>query len=180
MTGSEVWIYGERVKNIAEHPAFRNTARMVARLYDALHQRPCRGKECPDLPDRMGRLHPPLFRRAALGRGSGRRARRDRRMGAPDLGLARPLARLQGGACSQRSAAIPSSTIPTRRTRGAGTATARSGCRLSATRCSIRRSTATWRRARRAARPTSTPMSPARPMPESMSPAPRSSPPARR
>jgi aromatic ring hydroxylase len=34
----EVWIYGERVKNIAEHPAFRNTARMIARLYDALHQ----------------------------------------------------------------------------------------------------------------------------------------------
>ena len=22
----EVWIYGERVRNIAEHPAFRNTA----------------------------------------------------------------------------------------------------------------------------------------------------------
>jgi hypothetical protein len=35
--GREVWIYGERVKNI-EHPAFRNTARMIARLYDALHQ----------------------------------------------------------------------------------------------------------------------------------------------
>src|SRR6202140_4258382 len=36
--GREVWIYGERVSNIAEHPAFRNTARMVARLYDALHR----------------------------------------------------------------------------------------------------------------------------------------------
>jgi len=36
--GREVWIYGERVKNIAEHPAFRNTARMIARLYDALHK----------------------------------------------------------------------------------------------------------------------------------------------
>src|SRR5258708_855689 len=33
--GREVWIYGERIKNIAEHPAFRNTARMVAPLYDA-------------------------------------------------------------------------------------------------------------------------------------------------
>jgi len=30
--GREVWIYGERIKNIAEHPAFRNTARMVARV----------------------------------------------------------------------------------------------------------------------------------------------------
>src|SRR5277367_5789030 len=33
----EVYIYGERVKDVTTHPAFRNTARMVARLYDALH-----------------------------------------------------------------------------------------------------------------------------------------------
>ncbi|MBV9691199.1 MAG: hypothetical protein JO202_15985 [Ktedonobacteraceae bacterium] len=35
--GREVWIYGERVKDITSHPAFRNSARMLARLYDALH-----------------------------------------------------------------------------------------------------------------------------------------------
>src|SRR5260221_2612240 len=35
--GREVWIYGKRVKNVAEHPAFRNSARMTARVYDALH-----------------------------------------------------------------------------------------------------------------------------------------------
>jgi len=35
--GREVWIYGERVKNIVDHPAFRNSARMIARMYDALH-----------------------------------------------------------------------------------------------------------------------------------------------
>ena len=35
--GREVWIYGERVKKITDHPAFRNSARMLARLYDALH-----------------------------------------------------------------------------------------------------------------------------------------------
>lgn len=35
--GREVWIYGERVRNVPNHPAFRNQARMVARLYDALH-----------------------------------------------------------------------------------------------------------------------------------------------
>jgi 4-hydroxyphenylacetate 3-monooxygenase len=35
--GRTVYIYGERVKDVTEHPAFRNTARMVARLYDALH-----------------------------------------------------------------------------------------------------------------------------------------------
>jgi 4-hydroxyphenylacetate 3-monooxygenase len=35
--GREVWIYGQRVGRITDHPAFRNTARMIARLYDALH-----------------------------------------------------------------------------------------------------------------------------------------------
>ena len=32
-----VYIYGERVKDVTTHPAFRNTARMVARLFDAMH-----------------------------------------------------------------------------------------------------------------------------------------------
>ncbi len=35
--GREIYIYGERVADVTTHPAFRNTARMVARLYDALH-----------------------------------------------------------------------------------------------------------------------------------------------
>ena len=35
--GREVFIYGERVKDVTKHQAFRNTASMVARLYDALH-----------------------------------------------------------------------------------------------------------------------------------------------
>ena len=35
--GREVFIYGERVEDVTTHPAFRNTARMTARLYDALH-----------------------------------------------------------------------------------------------------------------------------------------------
>lgn len=35
--GREVWIYGERVKDVTTHPAFRNPVRMVARMYDALH-----------------------------------------------------------------------------------------------------------------------------------------------
>ncbi|MBI4520785.1 MAG: Pyoverdin chromophore biosynthetic protein pvcC, partial [Gemmatimonadetes bacterium] len=33
----EIYIYGERVKDVTTHPAFRNTVRMIARLYDALH-----------------------------------------------------------------------------------------------------------------------------------------------
>ena len=32
-----VYLYGERVKDVTTHPAFRNTARMIARMYDALH-----------------------------------------------------------------------------------------------------------------------------------------------
>ena len=36
--GREVWIYGERVADVTTHPAFRNQARMVARLYDSVHQ----------------------------------------------------------------------------------------------------------------------------------------------
>jgi aromatic ring hydroxylase len=35
--GREIYIYGERVDDVTTHPAFRNTARMVARLYDAMH-----------------------------------------------------------------------------------------------------------------------------------------------
>lgn len=35
--GREIWLHGERVKDITTHPAFRNSARSVARLYDALH-----------------------------------------------------------------------------------------------------------------------------------------------
>src|SRR5262245_951683 len=35
--GREVYIYGERVADVTQHPAFRNTARSLARLYDALH-----------------------------------------------------------------------------------------------------------------------------------------------
>jgi 4-hydroxyphenylacetate 3-monooxygenase len=38
--GREIWIYGERVKDVTTHPAFRNTVRMLARLYDALHEEP--------------------------------------------------------------------------------------------------------------------------------------------
>jgi 4-hydroxyphenylacetate 3-monooxygenase len=35
--GREVYVYGERVKDVTTHPAFRNSARSIARLYDALH-----------------------------------------------------------------------------------------------------------------------------------------------
>jgi 4-hydroxyphenylacetate 3-monooxygenase len=46
--GREVYIYGERVKDVTTHPAFRNAARSVARLYDALHADKSKGLlTCP-------------------------------------------------------------------------------------------------------------------------------------
>jgi len=33
----EVYIYGERVADVTTHPAFRNSVRSIAKLYDALH-----------------------------------------------------------------------------------------------------------------------------------------------
>ncbi|MGV9359287.1 4-hydroxyphenylacetate 3-hydroxylase family protein [Amycolatopsis sp. NPDC003731] len=41
--GREIYLYGDRVKDVTEHPAFRNPARMTARLYDALHDPEHRG-----------------------------------------------------------------------------------------------------------------------------------------
>jgi 4-hydroxyphenylacetate 3-monooxygenase len=41
--GREVWIYGERVNDVTTHPAFRNAARSMARLYEALHDPESRG-----------------------------------------------------------------------------------------------------------------------------------------
>ena len=48
--GREVYIYGERVDDVTTHPAFRNAARSIARLYDALHDPQDQGRA--DLPDR--------------------------------------------------------------------------------------------------------------------------------
>lgn len=35
--GREIYVHGERVKDVTTHPAFRNSARMIARWYDRLH-----------------------------------------------------------------------------------------------------------------------------------------------
>ena len=41
--GREVYIYGEQVEDVTTHPAFRNAAVSVARLYDALHDATTKG-----------------------------------------------------------------------------------------------------------------------------------------
>lgn len=35
--GREIYVHGERVKDVTSHPAFRNSSRMVARWYDRLN-----------------------------------------------------------------------------------------------------------------------------------------------
>ena len=78
----EVWIYGERVKDVTTHPAFRNSARMLARMYDALHD-PARQNILTTSTDTgNGSFHAYVFQGSAEHRGTGRKSRRDRRMGA--------------------------------------------------------------------------------------------------
>ncbi len=55
--GREIWIYGERVKDVTTHPAFRNPARMLARLYDALHD-PAQNIAVPTDTGNGGITHP--------------------------------------------------------------------------------------------------------------------------
>src|SRR5207253_3305484 len=56
--GREVYIYGERVRDVTTHPAFRNTARMTARLFDALHDPARSGKILlPTDTDGRGKTH---------------------------------------------------------------------------------------------------------------------------
>lgn len=54
--GREVWINGERVEDVTTHPAFRNSARMIARLYDSLHDPAKRDLLTVERPD-GGRAH---------------------------------------------------------------------------------------------------------------------------
>jgi 4-hydroxyphenylacetate 3-monooxygenase len=41
--GREVYIYGERVKDVTTHPAFRNAAVSISKLYDSLHAEKTKG-----------------------------------------------------------------------------------------------------------------------------------------
>jgi len=49
--GREVYLYGDRIKDVTTHPAFRNSVRMTARLYNALHDPKTRDVlTCPRTP----------------------------------------------------------------------------------------------------------------------------------
>src|SRR5689334_17244921 len=60
--GREVWIYGKRVKDVTRHPAFQNCARMLARLYDALHDDHRRGAGVLTMPTEWGGFTHRFFR----------------------------------------------------------------------------------------------------------------------
>jgi 4-hydroxyphenylacetate 3-monooxygenase len=54
-----VYFRGERVKDIANHPAFRNSARMIARWYDALHEK--QDRICVPTDTKSGGFTHPFF-----------------------------------------------------------------------------------------------------------------------
>ncbi len=89
-----VYIDGERVKDVTDHPAFRNAARSVARLYDAMHDPALRDVMTAE--DRHGIHTHRFFMPSYTCRGSARIPRGDRRMGAALLWLHGAHARLQG------------------------------------------------------------------------------------
>jgi 4-hydroxyphenylacetate 3-monooxygenase len=85
--GREIWIYGERVNDITTHPAFRNATRMVARLYDALHDPEKQAVlTCPTDTGNGGFTHK-FFPRVAQRGGIGWRTRCNCRVGAVDVWL---------------------------------------------------------------------------------------------
>ena len=88
--GREVYIYGERVKDVTTHPAFRNSAASVALLYDALHHTAFKDVLTAPTDTGSGGYTHKFFRAAALARGRNRAARRHRRLGAIVLWLDGP------------------------------------------------------------------------------------------
>jgi 4-hydroxyphenylacetate 3-monooxygenase len=86
--GREIYIYGERVADVTSHPAFRNTARMTARLFDALHDPARRDKLLLPTDTDGGKR---TLQGAEDGRGIDRGLRRDRRWQMDHLLLDGPL-----------------------------------------------------------------------------------------
>ena len=92
--GRDVYFDGERVTDVTTHPAFRNSVRSIARLYDALHDPETRDLlTCPDR-HQLRRIHPQIFPCRPLPRRHARCATGDRRVGSPDLWLDGPHAGL--------------------------------------------------------------------------------------
>ena len=164
--GREVWIYGKRVNNIAEHPAFRNTVRMIARLYDALHRDHAEKKNLLTCPTEWGGFTHRYFvaPRSAEELVAGRDA---------IAAWARLTYGWLGRSPDYKAAFLATLGAnaefyaPYQDNARRWYRTARSGCRLSTTRWSSPRSTEISRRGRRAVPKMSMPTSPKRPIPGS-------------
>ena len=55
--GREVYIDGERIADITVHPAYRNSVRSMARLYDALHDENPSGRYAYLEPEEKKRIY---------------------------------------------------------------------------------------------------------------------------
>ncbi len=126
--GREVWIHGERVDDVTAHPAFRNSARSVARLYDALHDPAHKDVLTVETDTGNGGFTHPFFRAPTsaedLVRGRDAIAawqRHDIRLDGPDA----PTTRRPSSPPTGRT---PTTTRRTTRTPPAGTARPRSAC----------------------------------------------------
>ncbi|MFJ3115432.1 4-hydroxyphenylacetate 3-monooxygenase, oxygenase component [Pseudomonas protegens] len=60
----EIYIYGDRVRDVTTHPAFRNSAASMARLYDALHDPATKEQLCWDTDTGNGGYTHKFFRSA--------------------------------------------------------------------------------------------------------------------
>jgi len=60
--GREIWLYGERVGDVTTHPAFRNSARSMARLYRAFHESETAGRMLRPTDTGSGGMTHPFFR----------------------------------------------------------------------------------------------------------------------
>ena len=143
--GREVWIDGERVADVTTHPAFRNTVRSIAHLYDMTHDpaladvlttprpRPAsRSTAATQIPRSHGRTSS----RAARRRARGRRRRSATSAAAPTTWPpAGPASPPRPASSHAAGSSAPTTCSPTTRTCATTTSTSR-------TRSSTRRSTA--------------------------------------
>ena len=44
--GREIYAYGKRVEDVTTHPAFRNSAASIGKIYDALHDPEYKDRLC--------------------------------------------------------------------------------------------------------------------------------------
>ena len=115
--GREIWIYGERVKDVTTHPAFRNTVADAGAVVRRSARSEASRHAVRAHRDRQRQFYAQVFQSSAQRGGNGGLARRHRRMGARHVRIHGPQSGLQGGVPRHARARIPISIIPSRPTR---------------------------------------------------------------